>query len=1189
MSRVVEGNADVWVLDLDRRGAFRRISSEPTPDIAPVWSPDGKRIAYGSGKATAGGRGSFSIVLHTTATVGESLLFNTPAMEIPVDWSDDGRFILYRQQLEQSGQLDLWALPMEGSRTPIPVATSGGDERHGQFSPDGKWVAYESNESGRFEVYVRPFPGPAEGAVVSTGGGRQVRWSSDGKELFYIAPDARLMAVAMHSEKDGQTMKPATPVPLFQTTLSATVTGGSVVEYDVSKAGTFLMNTLVVEQTAPITLVLNPGSRRKRRELWNNEALGESTTVPMALTPGTRFGSYEIVGLLGVGGMGEVYRARDTRLGREVALKVLPEAFASDADRRLRFEREAQLLASFNHPNIAAIYSVEDLALVLELVDGPTLADLIGGGTPLPIKDVLPIARQIAEALEAAHEHGVIHRDLKPANIKVRLDGTVKVLDFGLAKALDSGAASPPNVTMSPTLSMQATQAGIILGTAAYMSPEQAAGKTADTRSDLWAFGVVLLEMLTGRQAFTGETVPHILASVLKSDPDWSGLPAETPAAIRRLLKRCLEKDRKRRLDSAAVARLEIEEALGSPDVQPVVPTTLRFRRAAWATLGVALLVGALAAAVGAWAFLRPTQSGQRPPTRFTVATEGQALFLNPFDRNVALSPDGRYIVHVTAAGVSRGTGGRLVLRQMDRLDLTALQATASARSPFFSHDSQWIGFFDATELKKVSIGDGPAIALCAYNGAPRGASWGEDGTVVFATADPNTGLWRVPAGGGQPTVLTTPDTTKGEGDHWFPSVLPAGRGVLFTVEATGELDNSEIVVLDLKNNERRTLIRGGRQAEYIHSGHLVYAVASTLLAVRFDLATLQVISDPMPVVDQVRMSSSTGAANYAVSRSGALAYVPGNSSAPVSLVWVDREGREEPVNAPIRAYGAPRLSPLGTQVAVEIRDEENDIWILDLARGTALRKLTYGRAAETNPLWLDDTHLIFTSNRSGRPALYRQAADGTGMPQPLTTTGNGKYATSVTRDGSGLLGHQDGPSGFDVVLFPIPKSRGSPSDAPPSVQELVKTRYFEHNADLSPNGRYLAYQSNEAGPFQIIVRPFPQVERGQWTISSGTGSQPVWAQNGKELFYRGESDALIAVPVDTSGTTFSWGAPIKLFSLQNAFGQVQRNYDVASDGRRFLMLKEIGNSKADDIVVVLDWVEELKAKVPAGQFGRRP
>jgi serine/threonine-protein kinase len=456
---------------------------------------------------------------------------------------------------------------------------------------------------------------------------------------------------------------------------------------------------------------------------------------------------------------------------------------------------------------------------------------------------------------------------------------------------------------------------------------------------------------------------------------------------------------------------------------------------------------------------------------------------------------------------------------------------------------------------------------------------------VVFATADPTTGLWRVPAGGGQPTVLTTPDTANGEGDHWFPSVLPAGRGVLFTVEAAGGLDNSEIVVLDSKTNERRTLVRGGRQAEYISSGHLVYAVAGTLRAVQFDLATLQVLSDPVPVVEQVRTAATTGATNYAVSRSGALAYVPGNSNEPLSLVWVDREGREELVNAPPRAYGAPRLSPAGTQVAVEIRSEENDIWILDLARGTTLRKLTYGPSAETHPLWMDDGHLIFTSDRSGRSALYRQSADGTGMPEQLTPSGNGKYATSVIRDGSGLLGHQDGPSAFDVVLFPFPKSEGStnPDPTPPAVQELVKTRYFEHNADLSPNGRYFAYQSNEAGPFQIIVRPFPQVDRGQWTISTGTGSQPVWARNGKELFYRDESDALFSVPIDTSGATLSWGSPVKLLTIPGFFIGPQRNYDVSPDGRRFLMLKGVGNSRADDIVVVLDWVEELKAKVPGG------
>jgi serine/threonine-protein kinase len=891
--------------------------------------------------------------------------------------------------------------------------------------------------------------------------------------------------------------------------------------------------------------------------------------------------------------MGEVYRARDTKLQREVALKILLEAFALDGDRRARFEREAQLLASLNHPNIAAIYGVEDSALVLELVDGPTVADLIAripssetGRLPqtrgLPIEQALVIARQIAEALEAAHERGIIHRDLKPANIKVRPDGTVKVLDFGLAKGLDPAVAANPSVTTSPTLSMQATQAGIILGTAAYMSPEQAAGKAADKRSDLWAFGVVLLEMLTGRQAFTGETVPHVLASVLKSDPDVTALPADTPAAIRKLLQRCLEKDRKRRLDSAAVARVEIEDALASPGTGPAAAGNEPSRRVAWATIGATLVGGAVLAALVTWAIVRPVPEGARMPSRFVI---GQAARTSPFHRNIDISPDGRQLVYVVAGG---GVGGAVMVRPMDRLDATPLAGITSARAPFFSPDSQWVGFFEGTELKKAPVAGGPAVSLCAFDGSPRGASWGEDGSVVFATSDPTTGLWRVPSGGGMPLALTTPDAAKGEGDHLFPSVLPAGRGVLFTVAVQGLTNTSEIAVLDSNTNQRRMLIRGS-QAQYVESGHLVYAAGGTLWAVRFDLARLQVVGDPVPVVQHVQIAQETGGANYAVSDSGTLAYIPAGLAGERSLVWVDREGLESPVKAPSREYAMVRLSPDGTRAALDIRDEENDIWILDLAQEATPRRLTYGPSIETNPVWASDTHLIFTSNRSGRSELHRQAVDGTGKAVQLTTSGNVKYATAATHDGAEVVGHQDGPSAFDVVRFRFPQfglsaslGQSAPPDGGGRVEELVKTSNIEHNAVLSPNGRFLAYQTNESGPMQVIVIPYPQVESGKWTVSSGGGSRPVWARNGQELVYRDESGALIAVPVDTSGATFTWGPPHKLFDIQDVGGP-DRSYDVSPDGRRFLMIKDSADTRGSDIAVVLDWFEELKAKVPVG------
>jgi eukaryotic-like serine/threonine-protein kinase len=889
---------------------------------------------------------------------------------------------------------------------------------------------------------------------------------------------------------------------------------------------------------------------------------------------GARLGPYEVTAPLGAGGMGEVYRARDTKLNRDVALKVLPAPFAADPERLARLMREAQLLASLNHPNIASIHGLEDAgdtrALVLELVEGPTLADRIAQG-PLPLDEALAIARQILDALEAAHEHGIVHRDLKPANIKVRSDGMVKVLDFGLAKALEPAEAGSVAATMSPTLSIHGTQAGLILGTAAYMSPEQAAGKPADKRSDIWAFGVLLLEMLTGGQAFTGESVPHVLASVLKSDPDWSRLPSDTPAQVRRLLRRCLEKDRKRRLDSAVAARLEIDDTLSMPESgRANEPVAARSRVT---PIAIAAIVGGALVAAVTWALLRPPSSTPRQASRFLLAS-ADPLAINQFDRSIALSPDGRYIVYVTPIK-GAGTGGGLSVRSLDRLEPIPLQGITGARSPFVSPDSRWIGFFDGTELKKLPMDGGAPISLCMFSGAPRGASWDDDGTIVFATGDPLTGLWRVPATGGQPIALTTPLVSKGEGDHSFPSVLPAGRGVLFTIVPSGQAVRSEVAVYDARTKEYRTLIRGAHP-QFVESGHLLYVADGRLWAVRFDLETLQMSGDAVPMADEVRVVL-TGAAYYAVSRSGTLLYVTAGPQPQRSLMWVDRRGREEPIKVPPRSYVLPRLSPDGTRVALDIRDQENDIWIVNVAGDGTPRRLTYGPSNEINPVWIDNNNLVYSSNRSGRFALYSQAADGSGTAKPLTESGNVKFATTVARNGAAVVGHQDGPTVYDVVLFPIPQS-GQP---PPPAQTLVKTPSFEFNADLSPDGRFLAYQSNESGPFQVIVRPFPQIDDGKWTISTGGGSSPVWSRDGKELFYHDEADRMVAVPIDSSGATFTWGPAQTLFDIQATTTVPDRSYDVSPDGQRFLFVKQDTSIRAPDIVVVLDWLEELKAKMP--------
>ena len=754
----------------------------------------------------------------------------------------------------------------------------------------------------------------------------------------------------------------------------------------------------------------------------------------------------------------------------------------------------------------------------------------------------------------------------------------MKVLDFGLAKALSGDGSGPVATSLphSPTITSPAmiTGGGIILGTAAYMSPEQAAGKAVDKRSDLWAFGVVLLEMLTGRPVFTGETVAHVLAEVLKSDPDWTRLPAETPAPIGRLLRRCLEKDRKRRLDSAADARLDIDDALAWPAAQTIAVHSRRF---APVTIAVAVASGAAIAALVTWTAIHPgTQDPLLTSRLDIVLPPGQDVDRgNVFDRNLALSPDGRYLAY--RAG-RPSTGVALVLRALDQLDAKSLPGVTDVRSPMFSSDSRWIGFFEDSHLKKISTNGGPAIPLCLVGAGPRGASWGDDNTIVFATSEPRTGLWRVSADGGEPMVLTTPDAGQREADHVFPSVLPGNRGVLFTVTKVGQAENSDVAVLDLKTGQRKTLIPGGSQAEYVRTGHLVYAAAGALLAVRFDLARLEVLSDPVQVVDHV-MTGRDGAANYAVSQTGTLVYVPARVAGPPtrSLIWVDRQGRQEPINAPRRAYTIARLSPDGSRVALDIRDQENDIWIWNFARET-LTPLTFGPSLDEYPVWTPDSErIIFASNRAGPPNLYRQAADGSGSVDRLTTSGNLQRPTSMTPDGMGIVGVENTPGTlFDVFLFSV-AGHASVSQGEP----LVHTPALEQAAVISPSGRYMAYESNASGRSEIHVRPFPQVNSGFWKVSAAGGTQPAWARNGRELFYLDTSKTLMTVPVESSGATFSSRNPIKVFDTKYA----TIAYDVAPDGKRFLIINE---NATDDptrapagMVAVLNWTEELKRLVP--------
>ena len=908
----------------------------------------------------------------------------------------------------------------------------------------------------------------------------------------------------------------------------------------------------------------------------------------MALSAGTRIGPYEIVGLLGAGGMGEVYRARDTKLNREVAIKVLLAAVANDAERLARFSREAQLLASINHPNIAQIYGLEDAgdvrALVMELVEGPTLADRIAHQA-IPLEEALPIARQIAEALEAAHELGIIHRDLKPANIKLRADGTVKVLDFGLAKALDPAGATSGEAANSPTLSMQATAAGVILGTAAYMAPEQARGRAVDKRADIWAFGCVLFEMLTGSRAFQGDDITDTIVAVVSKEPEWKALPASA-SGVRSLLGRCLKKDRRQRLQAIGDARIQIDELIsGTSEDVLATRAAIPSRRATPGAIA-ALAVGAAIAAVATWALTKPAPPAPQQLSRFEIVPPPAQSLNTGSDRDIAISPDGRHIVYRSGAGGGASGGAQLIVRTIDRVGVQTLSGIANARQPFFSSDSQWIGFFEGGTLKKMSITGGAAIPICETPALSRGASWGDHNSIVFGTTDASSGLFEVSAGGGEPNQLTWPDKAKGETNHWYPSVLPDGRGVLFTITARNAAATAQVAVLDSRTGKHKTLTRGS-QAEYVEGGHLLYSVTGTLHAVRFDLERLELLGDPMPVVDGV-WTAGGGAANYGVSRAGTLVYVPAAAAGTPtlrSLVWVDRTGLETPIPSPPRAYEAPHLSPDGTRVALTIGEpDDSDIYIWDLAREGPLRRLTFDPGIDASPVWTPNgQRIVFRSGGEGLAEnLFTRAADGSGTAERLTTSQNFQTPSFITPDGADIVGYEmSAKTAFDIMWFPLKGAASRP---------LIRTMSIESNPELSADGRYIAYQSNESGRYEIYVRRFPEVDAGgRWQASSGGGTRPVWARNGQELFYLDLENTLTAVPVQTSGGTFAFGRPAKVLDTAYAEALVSsRPYDVSADGQRFLMIKE--NLTADraappgGFVVVLNWFEEMKAKLPAGR-----
>ena len=857
----------------------------------------------------------------------------------------------------------------------------------------------------------------------------------------------------------------------------------------------------------------------------------------MPLEPGTTLGPYSVTAKIGEGGMGEVYRARDTTLDRDVALKVLPDAFTADTDRLARFEREAKVLASFNHPNIAAIYGLEEAgdtrALVLELVEGPTLADRIKQG-PIPLDEALPIAKQIAEALEAAHEAGVIHRDLKPANIKVREDGTVKVLDFGLAKALDPNPEGDPS--QSPTLTAAATQMGVIMGTAAYMSPEQARGKPVDKRTDIWAFGAVLYEMLSGKRAFEGEDVSVTLADVIRAEPAWERLPESLSSSLQTYLRRCLEKDPTQRVQAIGDVRLAIEGAFETRGHYPSeVIDTPEFKTWQRPVPAAALAVMLLAAGGGVvWSLARPEPPGL---VRFSISPDQiPELHISPQTRDAVISPDGRRLAYLT--GVAGVRGRELHSRALDQLTSVVLVSGGQLTNPFFSPDSQSVAFQQGTEIKRISVGGGPIATICELPGGNlRGASWGDDGNIIFGVSDP-TGLWRVPAVGGAPQQLTTPGSEREEVNHYWPQALPNGRAVLYT-SLTDPPEHSQVGVLSLDNMEQTMLVRGTHPV-YSPTGHLLYGDSATLWAVGFDLSSLETRGDPVPVQEGV-WTKAFGAVNFSVSDDGSLVYVPGGAQESVArtLVWVDREGREEPLLAPPAAYESPRISPDGRHVALEVNDPQNtDIMVYDLQRETFMR-LTFDPAGDRSPAWnLDGRRILFSLTRDGAGNIYSKAASGAGDVERLTTSDNFQSPQSWSSDGQTLLIREVVEGRSTVRTLSLGDQAGSKGLAPAEFADKFPDVY----PAVSPDGRWLAYMSDESGEFEIYVRPFPNVEDGRWQVSNSGGVSPVWARDGGKLFYRVPgSFEMMAVEVE-AGSAFSHGSPAMLFRAPYRVGAPGRN-----------------------------------------------
>ncbi len=906
----------------------------------------------------------------------------------------------------------------------------------------------------------------------------------------------------------------------------------------------------------------------------------------MTLSPGTRLGPYEIASPLGAGGMGEVFRARDTKLNRDVAIKVLPAAFAQDSERVARFRREAQVLASLNHPNIAAIHGLEEsggvVALALELVEGEDLAERLKRGA-IPVEESVAIAKQIAEGLEAAHEKGIVHRDLKPANLKLTKEGLVKILDFGLAKAYEREGVTDGAISQSPTMSRQMTEAGVIFGTAAYMSPEQARGGTVDKRSDIWAFGVVLFEMLTGKRLFTGETVSDTLAAVLRQEIDWKALPASTPPGLRPLLERCLDRDAKRRLRDIGEARVAFEEPIVTHDT---VRASSGLRALPWA---LAVLL-----ALALWALWPPAPTPV-PPLRLSAELGAEVSLSTDFGPTTILSPDGRLLAFVGSKGAEERP--LLYLRPLDQLEASPLSGTEGARGPFFSPDGESIAFFVDRKLKKISVSGGGVVTLCDA-GDPRGGTWAEDGTIFFTpTGAPGQGLSRVSSAGGTPSTLTTPDPASQEITHRWPQALPGGKAVLYTARAGGMFGGgTTLVVHSLESNTRKVVHRGGHHGRYLPSGHLVFIDEGTLFAAPFDLDRLELTGQPVPALADVTADSRVGGAQFAFSRDGTLVYQRGEGGLTTPIQWMDREGKLQPLRAAHGVYSNIRFSPDGGRLALDMIEGKNrDVWVYEWGRDT-LSRLTLDPGEDRGPVWSPDGRRIaFSSTRDQAPGdLYWQRPDGTGEAERLTESENMQFPTSWHPSGKFLAFQELNPqTGFDILILPLTGDDAS-GWKPGKPTEFLNGPFDELMPAFSPDGRFLAYSSNESGRFEVYVRRFtpPLSELRRASPGSGEKSQvsnaggrvPTWSR--KELLYRGEDGRMMVTAYIVEGESFRAEKP-RVWSpgIVPTRGYFGRNYDLHPDDDRLAVLKgDEAEARRDKVDLILNFFDELRRIAPAAR-----